>query len=169
MTLPDRILAARALLETVTPLAGDCGRRCGAACCQPDEEGKGGMLLLPGEEALYMPPPAWATVTDSGLYLGDQPLRFLTCEGTCERADRPLSCRIFPLTPLAVDGSLVIDLDVRAWPVCPLMPHGLQGLSRTFAAAVHAAMSLLWAEDAGRAYIELLTDLTGAFRRGGIL
>ena len=42
----ERILAARQALETLTPLRGDCGRTCGAACCRPDEDGNGGMLLL---------------------------------------------------------------------------------------------------------------------------
>ena len=43
---------ARALLENVTPMNRDCGRICGAACCQPDEEGHGGVFLFPGEEEL---------------------------------------------------------------------------------------------------------------------
>ena len=53
MTTQERILSALKLLEKVTPLKGDCGRVCGAACCQSDETGKGGMLLFPGEKALY--------------------------------------------------------------------------------------------------------------------
>lgn len=170
MTLPDRILLARALLDAVTPLKGDCGRRCGAACCQPDEDGKGGMLLFPGEERLYDPLPAWATLSDSGLRLDGAPLWFFTCEGACDRADRPLACRIFPLTPQAgPDGdALSVCLDVRAWPVCPLMPHGTQGLSGAFLAAVQAAMALVWEDETGRAYIQLLTGLLDAFRGGGL-
>ena len=53
----EALLAARAVLEDVTPLKGDCGRVCGGACCEPDEDGKGGMLLFPGEETLYDPLP----------------------------------------------------------------------------------------------------------------
>ena len=53
MTETEALLAARALLADVTPLRTDCGRCCGAACCAPDEDGQGGMLLFPGEEALF--------------------------------------------------------------------------------------------------------------------
>ena len=49
----DTVMAARALLKDLTPLKRDCGRSCGAACCQSDEDGQGGMLLFPGEEKLY--------------------------------------------------------------------------------------------------------------------
>ena len=53
MEVLEAVLEARRLLECVTPLKTDCGRACGGACCQPDEDGQGGMLLFPGEEALY--------------------------------------------------------------------------------------------------------------------
>ena len=36
--------AARAAMGDLTPLKQDCGRLCGAACCQPDETGLNGML-----------------------------------------------------------------------------------------------------------------------------
>ena len=45
------VLTARALLSNLTPLKSDCGRLCGGACCQGDDAT--GMLLFPGEEALY--------------------------------------------------------------------------------------------------------------------
>lgn len=164
MTQTDRIQAARKLLENVTPLKADCGKRCGAACCQPDESGHGGMLLFPGEEALYPASLDWATITDSGLRVQDKPVYFLTCQGTCTRGERPLSCRIFPLTPIVKQDTLALDLDVRAWPVCPLMAYGMQGLSRDFTAAVHAAMHLLWDDEACRAYFDLLTEQLAAFQ-----
>lgn len=166
MTMTDRILAARALLADVTPLKGDCGRRCAAACCQGDEDGRGGMLLFPGEEALYSPPPDGAALTDSGLRMPDgRPLWLYTCDGSCHRPNRPLSCRIFPLTPeMDEGGALSIAPDVRAWPVCPLMPFGVQGLSPAFAAAVRAAMALLDEHPDGHAYFALLTEQLNAFR-----
>ena len=46
------ILEACEIIGALTPLAGDCGALCGAACCQPDEDGQGGMFLFPGERAL---------------------------------------------------------------------------------------------------------------------
>ena len=45
----EAVMAARDLLEQVTPLRTDCGRYCGGACCLSDEDGQGGMLLVPGE------------------------------------------------------------------------------------------------------------------------
>ena len=66
MTAKDTVRAAREMLEKVTPLKGDCGRVCGAACCRPDETGRGGMLLFPGEEALYAPWPDWARLEEAG-------------------------------------------------------------------------------------------------------
>ena len=51
----EAVIRARDLLSDVTPLKTDCGRICGGACCQPDEDGQGGMLLFPGEEGLYDP------------------------------------------------------------------------------------------------------------------
>ena len=44
----EAVKQARDLLERVTPLRRDCGGVCGAACCQSDEDGQGGMLLFPG-------------------------------------------------------------------------------------------------------------------------
>ena len=49
----DVLDRARELLENVTPMKTDCGKICGAACCQPDEEDLNGMLLFPGEERYY--------------------------------------------------------------------------------------------------------------------
>lgn len=163
-TARDRLLCARALLQDLTPLKADCGRRCSAACCQPDAEGQGGMLLFPGEEALYAPRPGWASLSESGLALGGRPLHLLTCDGACDRALRPLACRIFPLTPFVdAKGTLTLRLDVRAWPVCPLMAFGLSGLSGAFVAATEAAMRLLWEDPLQRAYMELLTAQLTAF------
>ncbi len=163
MTQGERILAARALLVDITPLKRDCGRLCGAACCQPDADGRGGMLLFPGEEALYDPVPDWAEITDSGFLAGDKQLAFLTCNGTCPRENRPLACRIFPMTPLASENGVTAEMDVRAWAVCLLMGHGKDGLSREFVAAVRAAMAIIWEDAQGRAYIEALTESLKAY------
>ena len=83
----DTVLRARALIGERTPLRSDCGQLCGAACCQPDEDGQGGMYLFPGEEALL--PGA-----------GGDFAPIYTCDGRCAREERPLACRIFPITPL---------------------------------------------------------------------
>ena len=118
----EAVMRARELLQTLTPLRRDCGGVCGAACCAPDEDGQGGMLLFPGEEALYQPLPAGFSLRqDDGVLPG---MLLLTCGGVCDRALRPLACRMFPLTPvLSVrDGRerLSVRMDPRAFAVCPL-------------------------------------------------
>ena len=81
---------AYALLEEVTPLATDCGAVCDGRCCRESADSEG-MLLFPGEEVLLAD--AGYTIRPAeGGYL-------LTCGGTCNRALRPLACRIFPLFP----------------------------------------------------------------------
>ncbi len=90
----DPVIAARELLNSLTPLKRDCGRSCGAACCQSDEDGQGGMLLFPGEETLYASlPESWSILPDSAVIPEG---RILVCDGRCDRSARPLSCRLFP-------------------------------------------------------------------------
>lgn len=161
MTATQRILKARQALATLTPLKMDCGKLCGAACCHSDEEGKGGMVLFPGEEALYPATgPDHALLTPCPTFPG----QFLyTCDGTCLRSARPLACRIFPLTPRIREGKLALEMDVRAWPVCPLMEQGLRALSQPFVQAVRAVMEDLFADAACRAYFEALSRHLDAY------
>ena len=43
------------------------------------------------------------------------------CQGYCDRYQRPLACRIFPLTPyLDKNGHMDIIIDPRAKGVCPM-------------------------------------------------
>ena len=162
--LSPNLVVARDALAAITPLQKDCGKLCGAACCQPDEDGRGGMVLFPGEELFY-PRCDWATIAESDVLVSDKPLYMLTCGGHCERAARPLACRIFPLTPYAKKGSLRIILDVRAWPVCPLMPSGIGGLSSEFVKTVQSAMRALWREETHRAYMIELSKRMDAYQR----
>ena len=132
------IVNARELLNSVTPLNGDCGRYCGGACCQSDEDGQGGMLLFPGEEKLYDPlPPGFQISRDDGVLPG---ALLITCAGRCDRARRPLACRLFPLLPTRKG----CRMDRRAWAVCPLMEHGKAGLRGDFVNAVKEAGRILY-------------------------
>lgn len=160
MTTSERILAARCALEKLTPMKCDCGRTCGAACCHADEDGNGGMVLFPGEEAFYSPCPDWARLTPSQDFPGQY---LFVCNGTCERSLRPLACRIFPLTPRVRHDEATVELDVRAWPVCPLMECGLEGMDGAFVAAVREATALLWEDKSCREYIEALSDYLAQF------
>ena len=134
----EAVLAARDLLETVTPLKSDCGRACGGACCQPDEDGQGGMLLFPGEEALYEILLEGFSIREDDAVLPG--LKLLTCDGVCERKNRPLSCRLFPMLPTRTGAKM----DRRAWAVCPLMESGKRGLNPAFVEAVKEAGKLLY-------------------------
>ena len=40
----ETIARAREIIGALTPLNSDCGVRCGGACCQPDEDGNGGVF-----------------------------------------------------------------------------------------------------------------------------
>ena len=155
----EAVVAARALLAGKTPLKKDCGRSCGAACCQSDEDGQGGMLLFPGEDALYDPLPEGFRIDRSDQVLPGAKL--LSCQGDCSREARPLACRLFPLLP-ARDGPVP---DQRAWAVCPLMRFGLRGMDPAFVQAVREAGEILYAcpeharyLDAQHAFNALLTQ-----------
>ncbi len=89
MAAKETVLAARELLHTLTPLKTDCGKLCGGACCQGDDAT--GMLLFPGEDALYENC-AFAKVLSADFSLGGTPARLLVCQGHCERENRPLAC-----------------------------------------------------------------------------
>ena len=146
----EAVQAARALLENVTPLTQDCGRFCGGACCESDEDGQGGMLLFPGEEALYDPlPEGFSLEKDDAVMEG---VYLLTCDGFCNRSQRPLSCRLFPLLPTR-KGS---KMDQRAWAVCPLMESGKAGLSQSFVNAVKQAGEILYQCPAHAAFLDAL-------------
>lgn len=111
------------LFDNVTPLAADCGGLCGAACCKGDDCG---MYLFPGEEKVYrLLNPDWAKIEKSDFtyeYRGKtKNVPLLICTGKCDRYQRPLACRIFPLTPYVdKNGELEIIIDPRAKSVCPL-------------------------------------------------
>ncbi len=149
--LPDALLRARALLETVTPLHSDCGLTCGGACCRPLEGETTGMLLFPGEDAYYAGREGYRmTSTGHGI--------LLTCSGRCERADRPLSCRLFPLIPLLRADGVKVATDLRAKTVCPLARHGKDGLAAEFVSAVREVGRILAEDDAQRAFLIQLTE-----------
>ena len=153
------VLSARALLSGLTPLKADCGRLCGGACCQGDEAT--GMLLFPGEEALYAHC-AFARVLPAGFSLGGQGVSLLVCQGRCERENRPIACRLFPLfLRFREDGSTRVVMDRRARALCPLTGYGLSALDSAFLDAARTAYDLLLADPACAAY---LRDLDQAFR-----
>ncbi len=142
----NTIDAAKAALGTLTPLKTNCGRLCGGACCQSDETGENGMLLLPGEEQLYQQPiegMPYHLSGDDTLFEGGK--RFV-CEGRCVRDMRPIACRLFPLRVRIEGESVRAEIDPRAWACCPILEMGgMRAMSGDFIRAV---------EEAGRALIQ---------------
>lgn len=113
------------LFDNVTPIKGDCGKLCKKACCNGDDAG---MYLFPGEKKVYeLINPEWTKIESSEFtYFFDgkkKSVPILFCNGKCDRFQRPLACRIFPLTPYMKDGKLEVIIDPRAKSVCPLAQY----------------------------------------------
>ena len=152
----DAVLAARNMLDALTPLKTDCGRLCGGACCQGDEQT--GMLLFPGEDALYAEC-GFARVLDADFSLGSESARLLVCHGTCPRAERPLACRLFPLfLRFDAQGGTRVVLDPRARAVCPLTDYGMKALDPEFKQAARRAYDLLLEDKVCAAYLRALDE-----------
>lgn len=100
-----------------TPLGFyNCGRLCDGLCCRGDSQG---MWLFPYEEELFEGKEGFEICETEGNY--GYPM--VICSGECDRAERPLACRIFPLFPLVTeeDGKVKIEViyDPRAG-MCPI-------------------------------------------------
>lgn len=156
MSAYEAVLAARELLENLTPLKTDCGKLCQGACCQGDEQT--GMLLFPGEEAFYEGC-TFARIIPAGFALGGQDAQLLVCEGNCERGNRPLACRLFPLfLKFKEDGVTKLRMDVRAKAVCPLTDYGIRALDPDFKQAVRSAYDILLEDECCAAYLRELDE-----------
>lgn len=150
------VLAARKLLATHTPLKNDCGVLCGAACCAGDAQT--GMLLFPGEEALYANC-GFGRVIKANFLLADAPAFLFVCEGRCLREERPLACRLFPLfLRFGEEGQVRLTLDPRAAQICPLLDQGFTGLSIPFKNAARRAYKQLLLDPECAAYLHALNE-----------
>ncbi len=111
------------LFDEITPVPTDCGRLCKKACCKGDD---GGMFLFPGEISVYkLLGPDWIKTDKTDFYYEYNSKRYNVpiafCSGDCDRYQRPLACRIFPLTPyLNENGTIEVITDPRAKRLCPL-------------------------------------------------
>ena len=136
----DVLWTARGILEDVTPLKRDCGRVCGARCCRSLDGEETGMLLFPGEEEYYADKAGW-TIRETAMG------RMVVCPGRCDRAERPLACRLFPAMPEeTAEGGCRVRMDERARAVCPLARQGTTGLAPEFTEAVRKAGLALMAD-----------------------
>ncbi len=146
------VSAAREKLKNVTPLKRDCGRVCGARCCLPLDGEETGMLLFPTEAEVYEGKDGWEIRKTSRAEL-------VICPGSCERDERPLSCRLFPLLPLIGDGGDIrVVMDQRAKAVCPLARQGKSAMDPSFIDAVREAGELLAQSDNQAVFLDLLEE-----------
>ena len=149
--MDDALFRAREKLNSVTPLKRDCGRVCGSRCCDSMEGEETGMLLFPGEDALYRSLEGWKILqAPAGL--------MVVCPGRCDREDRPLACRLFPLLPVIRNGAVKAAMDQRAYAVCPLARQGIRGLDPEFTGAVREAGKILAEDGDQRRFLEMLTE-----------
>ena len=144
------VAAARDKLKNVTPLKRDCGRICGARCCRSMDGEETGMLLFPGEADVYVGRTDWKVLRSAG---GD----LVVCPGVCDRDDRPLSCRLFPLLPLIGDsGEIRVVTDLRARAVCPLARQGKNAMDPAFTEAVREAGEILAKAEEQALFLDML-------------
>ncbi|MBP3428650.1 MAG: hypothetical protein J6M47_10360 [Clostridia bacterium] len=156
MSSLDSVLAARALLTSLTPLKTDCGRLCEGACCHGDDAT--GMLLFPGEAALYEGCD-FAKVIPAEFDLAGERAQLLVCGGHCERDNRPLACRLFPLyLKFLRSGRTKVKMDPRAAAVCPLTDYGVEALDSAFVDAARQAYDTLLGDETCARYLKELDE-----------
>lgn len=122
-----------------TPLGFyNCGRLCDGLCCRGDCQG---MWLYPYEEELFDGKEGFEVCETEGNY--GYPM--VICLGECDRAERPLACRIFPLFPLVFEEEGKIQIKVIYDPragMCPLARQNKQ-LDPSFVKEVRKAARYL--------------------------
>ncbi len=157
------------LFDEITPIKGDCGLLCGGACCKGEDSG---MYLFPGEEKVYkLLNPQWAEIKRSDFtyeYGGkEKNVPIIFCNGECDRYQRPLACRIFPLTPyLNKQGELEVIIDPRSRAVCPLPAElELDELDYRFVKNIKKAFNLLMKNAEIREFMKSYSEYIDEYRR----
>ena len=157
------------LFDSVTPVAVDCGELCNKACCHGDDSG---MLLFPGEEEVYkLLNPDWISIDKTDLtYEFDgrsYTVPIAMCNGSCDRYQRPLACRIFPLTPyLNKDGKLEVIVDPRGKGICPLAKaFYLEDFEEDFVRNIEKSFKLLSKNKQIKAFWETYSEYINEFKR----
>lgn len=155
------------LLDRVSPVNGDCGQLCGAACCTCESEKSVsnspsthdcnadfsmGLYLLPGEEKLFSGTEDWLSW---GWTMAEEyefpeswhgKVYFLQCVTApfCDRKNRPMQCRTFPLVPhLDENNKLFLIYHSGYLPYeCPLINERIT-LNDSFIKATYTAWKRL--------------------------
>lgn len=147
----DTFKAIYRLLDRVSPINGDCGKLCGTSCCTCQDPDMG-IYLLPGEEKIFTRNEDWLSWNWCMAEDYEFPeswhgkVYFLQCLSApfCDRKNRPLQCRTFPLAPhIDEDGRLCMIYHSGELPYeCPLT-SGDVPLNEDFIKATYTAWAHL--------------------------
>ena len=100
------------------------------------------MWLYPGEEELFTDKEGFALCEAEGNH--GQPM--VICSGECDRRERPLACRIFPLFPLVTEEDGRVNIEVIMDPIDP-----------SFARAVRRAAMYLVRDEEIKEYMKAVS------------
>ncbi len=157
------------LFDHSTPLKADCGKLCGSACCKGEDSG---MYLFPGEDAVFrLLNPDWSQIEKADLSYSfggkEKNVPILFCNGNCDRYQRPLACRIFPLTPYVdKSGKLEIIMDPRAKSICPISRElSADELDYNFIKNVKKAFLLLSKNNEIKEYLVKYSEYIDEYRK----
>ena len=157
--MKKEIYEAYSIIGDLTPLCVDCGELCDRACCEgrEDDSDETGMLLFPSEEDLFENS-SWGHITDTEYVLDNgRVIKLFVCDEYCDRSQRPLSCRIFPLFYDLDRGSVITD--IRGKGLCPLCFFNTDEEFETdFVTAVDAAFKTLINDEECKSFISLLNE-----------
>lgn len=130
-----------------TPLKNDCGKLCNNACCVDTDGETLGMYLFPGEEVMFDGKSNF-TYEESELTYCGKKAKILYCKPYCNRQERPLACRIFPLFPyITISGDLKIIVDPRGRSMCPLYKGEVTDLNSGFVRGVRHIGEILMEDE----------------------
>ena len=151
-----------------TPLLVDCGKLCGGACCESDDNEETGMYLFPGEERIFCNNPDFKIIKSEFEY-GENCADILICKGHCNREIRPLSCRIFPVIPYVKGNTFKLIFDPRAKSLCPLVElKDFSQLDGEFIRKTENVVRLLMKFKETRIFLESLADILDDYLKFGI-
>lgn len=159
MDKKELYLEAYQNFNNLFPLEFDCGTLCDHSCCKESDEGCG-MYLFPGEEQILPRDAAWLEISSANFEINHQPVLIAICDETCERAFRPLACRIFPYTPI-IDKNDVLTVreDLRGKGLCPLLQHNCpHKLREDFKEAVFKTFEKLCQDPDIRAFVKEMSE-----------
>jgi hypothetical protein len=144
------------ILDKSTPLGFDCGLLCNSRCCSGDSDD--GMHLYPGEEIMCGINKNEFKVQN--ILFHNLKIKFLVCNGRCDRRYRPLACRVFPLVPyISEEGKLYIVEDPRAKYICPLISLNLsEQIDKIFRRNLYKVFILLIQDKDILRYITCLSE-----------